>query len=52
MTSDAVGFDWQEFDEMGEVKGDGFAELQLNGIIEGEFAYDNGDQSTLRARRW
>jgi hypothetical protein len=32
---------------MDEVKGDGFAELQPNETIEGQFAYDNGDQSTL-----
>ena len=51
-TADAVDFDWHGFDEGDEVNGDGFAELQPDGSLEGEFAYHNGDESTLKAKPW
>ncbi|EJW09307.1 hypothetical protein A33M_1651 [Rhodovulum sp. PH10] len=47
IATDAADFDWHGSDE---VRGDGFVELQLDGSLEGEFAYDNGDDSTLKAR--
>ncbi len=50
--ADAADFDWYGFDEGDEVRGDGFVELQPDGSLEGEFAYDNGDESTLKARPW
>jgi hypothetical protein len=50
--ADAADFDWHGFDEGDEVNGDGFVELQPDGSLEGEFAYDNGDESTLKARPW
>ncbi|MFY9624091.1 MAG: hypothetical protein WAJ91_06850, partial [Rhodoplanes sp.] len=31
---------------------DGSVELRANGSLEGEFAYDNGDEATLKARPW
>ena len=50
--AEAADFDWHGFDEGDEVNGDGFVELQPDGSLEGEFAYDNGDESTLKARPW
>ena len=51
-TASGVDFDWHGFDEMDEVAGDGWVELQADGSLTGEFAYDNGDESLLRARPW
>lgn len=48
--TDAADFDWHGSDESEEVRGDGFVELQLDDSLEGEFAYDNGDDSTLEAK--
>ena len=39
------------FDEMDEVSGDGSAELLDDGTIEVEFAYHNGDEAVLKAKR-
>ena len=47
----SVGFTWAGFDEMDEVSGDGSAELNDNGSIEIEFAYHNGDEAVLKAKR-
>jgi hypothetical protein len=37
----SVGFVWEGFDEMDEVRGDGSAELLDDGSIEIEHAYQN-----------
>ena len=47
----SVGFTWEGFDEMDEVSGDGSAELLDDGSIEIEFAYRNGDEAVLKAKR-
>ena len=47
----SIGFTWQGFDEMDEVSGDGSAELLDDGSIEIEFAYHNGDEAVLKAKR-
>jgi hypothetical protein len=47
----SVGFTWAGFDEMDEVSGDGSAELNDDGSIEIEFAYHNGDEAVLKAKR-
>jgi hypothetical protein len=47
----SVGFTWEGFDEMDEVRGDGSAELLDDGSIEIEFAYRNGDEAILKAKR-
>lgn len=52
MTPDGVDFEWHGFDEMDEVAGEGWVELQADGSLTGEFDYNNGDESTLRARKW
>ncbi len=48
---DSVGFTWQGFDEMDDVRGEGSAELLDDGSIEIEFAYNDGDVATLKAKR-
>jgi hypothetical protein len=47
----SVGFTWEGFDEMDEVSGEGSAELLDDGSIEVEFAYHNGDEAVLKAKR-
>jgi hypothetical protein len=46
-----VFFTWAGFDEMDEVSGDGSAELLDDGSIEITFAYHNGDEAILKAKR-
>ena len=46
-----VFFTWAGFDEMDEVTGDGHAELLDDDSIEIAFAYHNGDEAILRAKR-
>lgn len=46
-----VFFTWTGFDEMDEVNGDGHAELLDDGFIEITFAYHNGDEAILKAKR-
>ena len=45
----AVYFEWEGFDEMDETRGSGSADLQDDGSLEVEFAYQHGDEATLRA---
>ena len=47
----SVGFTSEGFDEMHEVSGDGSAERLDDGSIEIEFAYHNGDEAVLKAKR-
>jgi hypothetical protein len=47
----SIGFTWQGFDEMDEVSGDGSAELLDDGTIQIDFAYHNGDEAVLKAKR-
>jgi hypothetical protein len=44
-----VDFDWQGFDEMDQVAGEGWVELLEDGSLIGEFAYHNDAESELRA---
>jgi len=37
---------------MDEVRGEGWVELQDDRSLIGEFAYDNGDESHLKAVPW
>ena len=50
-SSSMVFFTWAGFDEMDEVTGDGHAELVDDGSIEITFAYHNGDEAFLKAKR-
>jgi len=49
--ADAVQFSWEENDEMEPASGDGWAELQDDGSIEGEICLVNGDDIPFIARR-
>ncbi|WP_412051274.1 hypothetical protein ACK6D9_08300 [Hoeflea sp. Naph1] len=46
-----VHFTWAGFEEMDEVSGDGNAELLDDSTIETTFAYHNGDEAVLKAKR-
>ena len=48
---DSIGFRWTGCDEGNQVEGEGTAELLDDGKIEIEFAYDNGDEAVLKAKR-
>ena len=48
---DAVEFSWEGNDEMEPASGDGWAELQEDGSLEGEISLDNGDDIPFIARR-
>ena len=48
---DSIGFRWAGWDEGDEVQGEGTAELLDDGTIEIEFAFDNGDDAVLKAKR-
>ena len=47
----SVGFPWDGSEEGDEVLGDGSADLLDDGSIEIEFAYRNGDEAVLKAKR-
>ena len=48
---DSIGFHWVGCEEGDEVEGEGTAELLDEGTIEIEFAYQNGDEAVLKAKR-
>ena len=48
---DPIGFHWDGCEEGDEVEGEGTAELLDDGTIEIEFAYRNGDEAVLKAKR-
>ena len=48
---DSIGFHWAGCEEGDEVEGEGTAELLDDSTIEIEFAYDNGDEAVLKAKR-
>lgn len=48
----AVDFIWQGHDEMDEASGDGIALLEDDGSLTVEFSFDNGDDATLKAKKW
>ena len=47
-----VEFFWNGSDEMDEVSGDGWAELQPNGSFEGQICFHNGDEANFIAKPW
>lgn len=48
----AVEFSWRGNDEMDEVEGDGRAELEPDGSLNGAICFNNGDEANFIARRW
>jgi hypothetical protein len=51
-SSTAADFTWHGFDERDEVFGDGLALLEDNGSLTVEFDFHDGDDATLKARKW
>ena len=49
--TDAVEFHWSGADEMDEAQGDGWAELQPDGSLEGAICFHGGDEANFIARR-
>lgn len=51
-TASGIDFDWNGADEGDQVAGSGWADLRDDGRLEGEIAYDNGDETTFIAEPW
>lgn len=51
-TPSGVDFDWNGADEGDQVSGTGWADLRDDGRLEGEIAYDNGDDTSFIAEPW
>ncbi|MDE2631416.1 MAG: hypothetical protein KGM97_10555 [Alphaproteobacteria bacterium] len=47
-----VEFSWGGSDEMTEVDGDGWAELQPDGSLQGQICIQNGDEIDFIAKPW
>jgi len=47
-----VEFDWTGSDEMEEASGDGWAEFQKDGSLEGQICFHNGDEANFSAKPW
>ena len=47
----SIGFRWNGCEEGDQVEGEGTAGLLEDGTIEIEFAYHNGDEAVLKAKR-
>jgi hypothetical protein len=47
----AVEFNWAGNDEMDEVQGDGWAEIQPDGSLRGQICFHGGDEANFTARR-
>jgi len=51
-TSGGIDFDWNGADEGSHVTGTGWADLREDGWLEGEIAYDNGNETSFIAKPW
>lgn len=49
---DAVEFTWSGNDEMNPADGDGWAELQEDGSLQGQICFHAGDEADFIARPW
>ena len=49
--TDAAEFTWDGNDEMDEARGDGWAELQHDGVLKGQICFHSGDEAEFIARR-
>lgn len=47
-----LAFSWTGNDEMDEASGNGWAELQPNGILKGQICFHNGDEADFIAKPW
>lgn len=50
--TDNVELSWAGNDEMDEAAGDGWAELQPNGSLNGQICFNNGDEADFIAKPW
>jgi hypothetical protein len=50
--SDAIEFDWNGNDEMDEASGDGWAEIQPDGSLNGRICFHGADEANFTARPW
>ena len=50
--ANAVEFTWDGNDEMDEARGDGWAELQPDGSINGQICFHSDDEANFTARPW
>ncbi|HOT83357.1 MAG TPA: hypothetical protein PLQ12_08655 [Candidatus Defluviicoccus seviourii] len=50
--TDAVEFYWNGNDEMDEAQGNGCAELQPDGSLQGAICFHGGDEANFIARPW
>ena len=48
----SIEFSWDGNDEMDQVNGDGWAELQPDGSLQGEIRFHRGDEYSFVARKW
>ena len=48
----AIEFTWSGNDEMDEASGDGWAELQDDGTLQGQICFQRGDEADFIARPW
>jgi hypothetical protein len=48
---DSVDFTWSGSDEMDQIDGEGWAELQDDGSLEGQICFHAGDEANFTARR-
>ncbi len=48
----SIHFTWEGNDEMDEASGDGYAELQDNGSLNGKISFHHGDKSSFIATSW
>jgi len=51
-TPNGIDFEWSGADEGDQVSGTGWADLHEDGSLEGEIAYNNGDETTFIAAPW
>lgn len=47
-----IEFSWTGNTEMDEATGDGWAELQQNGTLQGQICFHNGDETDFIAKPW
>jgi hypothetical protein len=50
--TNAVEFSWIGNDEMDEAQGDGWAELQASGSLNGQISFRGGDEANFIAKPW
>jgi hypothetical protein len=52
LTTTDADFTFEGQDEMETTSGEGWAELQTDGSLEGEINFQNGDESSFIATKW